>query len=233
MRPGGELWGFVAPDFFGKLGRLYVNSRKSSCPRPRRNHAHAPAARLLLRRQHGGDAGPAQSVQPPRGHLPDRPARRPLPLRHRRHQPAQPQLPMAAQLRGPARTRPDTVAAARAARARLREPAGDHGAGYDSTEDSDPYNANASTGGDTMGRGLFAFDAVSGSLVWSALPDCTGMSGACVKVAGLTRAIPRTLPCSTATATAIASASTSATSAATCGGPTSRLRPAMHRPTGP
>ncbi|MGT2491677.1 hypothetical protein ACU4GD_16925 [Cupriavidus basilensis] len=41
------------------------------------------------------------------------------------------------------------------------------GAGYDSAEDSDP-----SPGVDSMGRGIVAFDAVSGAVVWSALPNC-------------------------------------------------------------
>ena len=26
MRPGGELWGFIPPEFIGKLSRLYANS---------------------------------------------------------------------------------------------------------------------------------------------------------------------------------------------------------------
>lgn len=44
------------------------------------------------------------------------------------------------------------------------------GAGYDSAEDSEPPAAN------TMGRGIFIVDAVTGALVWSATPQPTGAS---------------------------------------------------------
>nr|WP_236903719.1 PilC/PilY family type IV pilus protein [Cupriavidus malaysiensis] len=191
VRPGGELWGFVAPDFFGKLGRLYVNSPEiqlsttpggiTPTPLPRdyffdgstavmqdlRNPS-SPRVVIYLTARRGGRFLYAIDVTNPLS-----------PSFLWRHSYAD--LPELGQ----------TWSQPRVLRVRgYANPLVIMGAGYDSTEDSDPYNANASTGGDTMGRGLFAFDAVSGSLVWSALPDCTGMSGACVKVAGLTRAIP-------------------------------------------
>ncbi|HXE78679.1 MAG TPA: PilC/PilY family type IV pilus protein, partial [Rhodanobacter sp.] len=61
------------------------------------------------------------------------------------------------------------------------------GAGYDPNEDAEPPNA------DTMGRGIFVLDAVTGNLLWQAvspLATCAGGSVACVKPTGMNYAIP-------------------------------------------
>jgi type IV pilus assembly protein PilY1 len=58
------------------------------------------------------------------------------------------------------------------------------GAGYDTQEDKEP------PGTDTMGRGIFIVDAVTGALLWHAGPVCSGGSGVCTVVAGMTFATP-------------------------------------------
>jgi type IV pilus assembly protein PilY1 len=57
------------------------------------------------------------------------------------------------------------------------------GAGYDPSEDSEP------PGTDTMGRGIYIVNAVTGALIWSATPTCT-TSATCLQVPGMTYAIP-------------------------------------------
>lgn len=47
------------------------------------------------------------------------------------------------------------------------------GAGYDTVEDSEPPLTN------TMGRGIFIVDAITGAMVWSATPQATGLATAC------------------------------------------------------
>jgi type IV pilus assembly protein PilY1 len=57
------------------------------------------------------------------------------------------------------------------------------GAGYDPAEDSQPPTPNS------MGRGIFVIDAESGALVWSANPSCV-TSSTCLNVPGMTHAVP-------------------------------------------
>lgn len=57
--------------------------------------------------------------------------------------------------------------------------------GYDPAEDADPGPAaNDSTFTNAMGRGVVILDAVTGDILWAAVPDCTGITlatgGACV-----------------------------------------------------
>jgi len=68
------------------------------------------------------------------------------------------------------------------------------GGGYDPAEDSDPPPT-----ADSMGRAIFVLDAITGNPIWVAQPSCsnapTSSSGTvtCVAVTGMTRAIPATL----------------------------------------
>ncbi len=186
VRPGGELWGFVAPEFLNKLSRLYTNSPEvqlsttpagiTPTPTPRdyffdgsttvmqdlRDPAN-PRTLLFLTARRGGRLIYALDVTDP------------LNPRYvwSRSNADMPELgqtwsqPRVMRVRGA--TKPLVIM----------------GAGYDPAEDSDP-----SPGTNTMGRGLVAFDAYGGDIVWSAQPDCTGAPGKCLPVAGLTRAIP-------------------------------------------
>lgn len=59
------------------------------------------------------------------------------------------------------------------------------GAGYDTAEDSEPPIAN------TMGRGIFIVDAITGSMVWSATyGTSSACSGATCSVSGMNYSIP-------------------------------------------
>lgn len=65
------------------------------------------------------------------------------------------------------------------------------GGGYDSAEDVDASTRPT----DTMGRGIFVLDALTGSLVWSATTgtgatNCTGKSPTTCKVAGMNHSVP-------------------------------------------
>lgn len=57
------------------------------------------------------------------------------------------------------------------------------GAGYDTAQDSEPPVAN------TMGRGIFIVNADTGALIWSANASCAA-SSTCLNVTGMTAAIP-------------------------------------------
>lgn len=60
------------------------------------------------------------------------------------------------------------------------------GGGYDSAEDSEP------PGTGSMGRGVYVVNALTGALVWSATPTCTGGvdSPTCKYTPGMTHAVP-------------------------------------------
>ncbi|MGO4581706.1 pilus assembly protein [Cupriavidus sp. 2TAF22] len=186
VRPGGELWGFIAPEFLGKLSRLYTNSPEvklsttpagiTPAPAPRDyffdgsttvmqdlRDAANPRVVIYLTARRGGRLIYAIDVTDPVN---------PRFLWKRSNA----DIPELGQ----------TWSQPRIMRVRgYANPLVVMGAGYDSAEDSDP-----SPGVDSMGRGIVAFDAASGAIVWSALPNCSGMSGTCLSVAGLTRAIP-------------------------------------------
>lgn len=57
------------------------------------------------------------------------------------------------------------------------------GGGYDAAEDSQPPATN------TMGRGIYIVNALTGTLIWSATKSCT-TSATCLNVAGMKYAIP-------------------------------------------
>jgi len=59
------------------------------------------------------------------------------------------------------------------------------GAGYASEEDDDPVASS-----DSMGRGVLILDAVTGDVVWAALPSCEGLlANNCVATADLTHSV--------------------------------------------
>ena len=96
---GVERWSFVAPEFFGRLGRLMSNSPLISYPNLSAAHfAAADAEGLLLRRL---DRRVPECRQLEGLDLPDHAARRPHDLRHQRHQPGRAGLPVESRLPEP------------------------------------------------------------------------------------------------------------------------------------
>ncbi|WP_454765937.1 pilus assembly protein [Cupriavidus campinensis] len=186
VRPGGELWGFVAPEFLGKLSRLYTNTPEIKLsttpdgitppPQPRdyffdgsttvlqdlRDPAN-PRVILYMTARRGGRLVYAMDVTDP----------------------TSPRF-LWKKTNAEFGELGQTWSQPRVMRVRgYSKPLIVMGAGYDPAEDSDP-----SPGVNSMGRGVVAFDAYSGNVVWSALPSCGGVSGTCVEVPDLTRAIP-------------------------------------------
>jgi type IV pilus assembly protein PilY1 len=186
VRPGGELWGFVAPEFLGKLSRLYTNSPEIQLSTTPPGITPAPTPRDYF---FDGSTTVLQDLRDP-AH-----PRIVIYLTARRGA----RLVYAIDVTDPVNPRylwkrsnadvaelGQTWSQPRVMQAKgYGSPLVVMGAGYDPAEDSDP-----SPGVDTMGRGIVAFDAISGALVWSALPNCSGVSGACLASTALTRAIP-------------------------------------------
>jgi len=188
VRPGGEIWGFVAPEFLGKLSRLYMNSPEvqlsttptgiTPTPLPRdyffdgsttvmqdlRDPAN-PHVLLYMTARRGGRLLYALDVTDPTN---------PVYLWSRSNADI-------AEM-GQTWSQPKVMRVKG-----YKNPVIVMGAGYDPAEDSDPYPL---PGADSMGRGLIMFDAYSGSIVWSAQPSCSGASWTCLAVPGMTRAIP-------------------------------------------
>jgi type IV pilus assembly protein PilY1 len=66
----------------------------------------------------------------------------------------------------------------------VRTPVLVFGAGYDPAQDTEPPS------GDTMGRGIFVIDALSGAKVFSASASCPGSTANCRQVSGMKYATP-------------------------------------------
>ena len=186
VRPGGELWGFIPPEFIGKLSRLYANSPEvklsttpngiTPTPTPRddffdgsttvmqdQRNAGSPRTIIYLTARRGGSLIYAMDVTDPLN---------PRYLWSRSNSDI-PEL-------GQTWSKPRLMRAAG-----YTNPLLIMGAGYDAaSEDSDP-----APGTDTMGRGIVLLDAYTGTPVWSALANCAGVAGVCVKNTSLTRSI--------------------------------------------
>ncbi|WP_428853122.1 pilus assembly protein [Imbroritus primus] len=186
VRPGGELWGFIAPEFHGRLKRLFDNSPQLKlaktpsgiipAPLPKeyffdgatsvyqdtRDPAN-PKVYLYLTARRGGALIYALDVTNPT-------APRFLWKKSKTEIPELGQTwsqPKIIQVRG--HSRPVLVM----------------GAGYDTAEDSDP-----APGTNTEGRGIVVLDAVNGNVVWAGLKSCSGVSGGtCLPVSTMDRAI--------------------------------------------
>ncbi|CAJ0801206.1 hypothetical protein LMG19083_03551 [Ralstonia psammae] len=186
VRPGGELWGFIPPEFIGKLSRLYANSPEVALsttpggitpkPTPRDDFfdgsttvmqdqrvAGSPRTIIYLTARRGGSLIYALDVTDPVN---------PRYLWSRSNTDI-PEL-------GQTWSKPRLMRVAG-----YTNPVLIMGAGYDAaSEDSDP-----APGTDTMGRGIIVLDAYTGVPVWSALANCSGVAGVCVKNTSLTRSI--------------------------------------------
>ncbi|AIF47231.1 pilus assembly protein [Dyella japonica] len=188
---GGELWSFVAPEFFGKLVRLYNNSptAKFGANPPQGSTSkdyfmdgttatfqdNRPASTtygkkyIYLTPRRGGSFIYAFDVTDPLNPK----------FLWEKTKTDLPELgqawsrPIVALV--PGHTNPVLIM----------------GGGYDPTyEDVDPY-----VGPDTQGRAIFVLDAVTGSPVWVAQPSCSNApaSATCVAVPTMTSAIPSQL----------------------------------------
>lgn len=187
VRPGGELWGFVPPEFYSKLVRLYTNapevqlsgSPTGSGVRPRdyffdgtttvfqdlRDPAN-PRVVIYLTGRRGGRLVYALDVTNPVA---------PEFLWKADSN----QIPELGQ----------TWSQPRVIRVKgYTNPLVVMGAGYDSAEDAEPSQGGGATG---QGRGVIVFDALTGTVVRAWLADCTGLAATvCTVPAGLNRAIP-------------------------------------------
>lgn len=181
IAPGGELWSFVAPEFFTGLQRLYQNSPAlklgtstsgspktyffDGAPSVYQNSATGKAY-IFLSARRGGRLLYALDVSDPTN---------PKFMWKRSNADtgfaelgqtwSQPKVAM---IKGNA------------------NPVLIFGGGYDTNEDVEPPNT------DTMGRGIFVVDAVTGNVLWQAGPGGIGASctGNPCKLAGMTYSIP-------------------------------------------
>lgn len=178
--PGGELWSFVPPEFYPGLQRLYKNSDRltlgsasgsgksyffDGSPGVYYNRVSGKAY-LYLSARRGGRLLYALDVSDP--------AVPKFLWKHSNTDSGFGELgqtwsqPKVARIKG--RTNPVLI----------------FGAGYDSNEDMEPPTA------DTMGRGIFILDAVTGDLLWRAGPGGSGTSctdNPCL-LSGMNYAIP-------------------------------------------
>lgn len=182
VRPGGELWSFVAPEFFGKLKRLRDNSPvvklygiadPTALPKDyffdgtttvyQDQRSGSTRTYIYLTARRGGRFIYAFDVTDPVNPR----------FLWKKSNADIPELgmtwsqPKLAQVKGNA------------------NPVVIMGGGYDTVEDADPVTTT-----DTMGRAIVVLDAVNGSPVWTAAPSCTGMPTPCTAVSGMTYAIP-------------------------------------------
>ncbi|WP_439684335.1 Pilus assembly protein PilY [Cupriavidus oxalaticus] len=187
VRPGGELWGFIPPEFYGKLGRLYTNqpevqlsgSPTGSGAKPRdyffdgtttvfqdlRDPAK-PRVVIYLTARRGGRLTYALDVTDPLA--PE--------FLWKADSTSIPEL-------GQTWSQPRVIRVKGYA-----NPLVVMGAGYDPAEDAEPSQGG---GGSGQGRGVIVFDAFKGDVVRAWLADCTGLAATvCTTPAGMTRAIP-------------------------------------------
>lgn len=182
VRPGGELWSFIAPDFFSRFQRLYNNSPLLTLGSPGGSNkpyffdgtttvyrdlrvASNPKTYIYVTARRGGRLIYAFDVSDPT---------KPPTFLWSKTNADIPELgqtwsqPKLALVKGHTDLSGNPI------------PVVVMGGGYDPAEDTDPV-ATA----DTMGRAIVVLDAFDGSTVWSACP-----SGCTAVVPGMTYAIP-------------------------------------------
>jgi len=183
VRPGGELWSFIAPDFFGKFQRLRNNTPGLTLDYPATSSgkdyffdgtttvyqdlrvAASPKTYLYLTARRGGRLIYAFDVSDP--------TKPPVFLWSKTNANI-PELgytwsqPKLALVKGHTDVSGNPI------------PVVIMGGGYDPAEDTDPVAV-----ADTMGRAIVVLDAFDGSKVWTACP-----SGCTTTVATMTYAIP-------------------------------------------
>lgn len=182
VRPGGELWSFIAPEFFGKLKRQRDNSPVIKLPGitdstalPKdyffdgtttvyQDQRVTPATTYIyLTARRGGRFVYAFDVTTPTAPR----------FLWKKSNADIPELGMTWSQPKVARIKGNT------------NPVLIMGGGYDTAEDVDPV-----AGADSMGRAIVMLDAITGTPVWMAAPSCTGQPSPCKVVPGMTFAIP-------------------------------------------
>ena len=189
VQPGGELWSFVAPEFFGKLKRQFNNDPLVKYPNvvdpralkrdyffdgsttilqdKRTGTATSGKAFIYLSARRGGRLIYAMDVS------------NPLAPRFMWRLTEQ-QVPELGQ----------TWSQAQVGMLKHHDnPVLILGAGYDPAEDQEPAPASNS-----QGRGVLILDAISGEVVWAALANCSGVAlasgGHCETVTGMNKSFP-------------------------------------------
>lgn len=187
VRPGGELWSFVAPEFFDRLERQFNNSPVVNYPgvvdinAESRDYFFDGTTTVLQDSRTGQTAKTYIYLSARRGggfiyamDVTDPVAPKYLWKISSTNIPELEQSwsePQVALIQG--HSNPVLI----------------FGAGYDPAEDAEP-----TSGINTKGRGIIIADAITGGIVWAALPSCVGVTvvsgGHCLTSVGLTRAIP-------------------------------------------
>lgn len=192
VRAGGELWGFIAPEFYGKLARLYNNAPEvqlTGSPQSSGDNQFAPRDYFF-----DGTTTVYQDLSNPA--LP----KVTIYLTARRggrliyaldvKDPAQPQY-LWSKTNSDIPELGQTWSQPRVMRVRgYKTPVLIMGAGYDPDgEDTDPALNGDATATNKQGRGVIVLDAEKGDVVWAALANCAGITtGTCVTIDS--RAIP-------------------------------------------
>lgn len=177
--PGGELWGFIAPEFFPKLMRQYLNtpvvkleSTSASilpAPQPRDYsfdgnidvYKNGSTVHLYVTARRGGRFIYALDVSTP----------------------TNPKLLWKITNSGTFSELGQTWSTPKVRKIKGHaNPVLIFGGGYDPVEDIEPQVA-ASSGSRTMGRGIFVVDAIDGSLVWKATTGGASGTVACTGTA--------------------------------------------------
>jgi type IV pilus assembly protein PilY1 len=188
VRPGGELWSFIAPDFFGKFQRLRNNTPGLTLDYPATSSgkdyffdgtttvyqdlrvAASPKTYLYLTARRGGRLIYAFDVSDPTKPPVFMWSKTNADIAELGQTWSQPKLAL---VKGYKDVSGNPI------------PVVIMGGGYDTAEDTDPVAV-----ADTMGRAIVVLDAFTGAKVWMAAPSCAGVTGACSTVAGMTYAIP-------------------------------------------
>ncbi|WP_349571558.1 pilus assembly protein [Azotobacter salinestris] len=190
VRAGGELWGFIAPEFHGKFKRLFRNSPlidiagvmdiskqpkdyffdgSTTVLRDMRSNTEASTkdkTYIYLTARRGGRLIYALDVTDPKT---------PKFLWRKTN----------ADIKELGQTWSQPKVAVLSSRT---DPVLIMGAGYAPEQDADPVESD-----DSMGRGVLILDAVTGKVVWAALADCSGVDlasdGVCVSTGAPTDAV--------------------------------------------
>lgn len=189
VQPGGELWSFIAPEFFGKLKRQFNNDPLVNYPnvldaRARARDYFFDGNTTILQDKRTGEATSGKSY---------------IFFSARRGG----RLLYAMDVTNPAAPRfmwrlteaeiPElgqTWSQPKLALIKGHDnPVLILGAGYDPAEDAEPAPAT-----NTQGRGVLILDSVTGGVLWAALADCSGVTpatgGHCEAVSGMNKSFP-------------------------------------------